>query len=144
MKKITIPALTVLAISLLAGCSPPNGDSAKIEALTEKVNLLVQNQGVIYTNLVNLHDMLMVLNGQMSAVPSVHDLSGLSQADDTNSLAKLDKIDSELDMLGQLTDLRGSANGAALTNLLNDTSDIKSSLLNIQRDLTRIQARMGM
>jgi len=144
MKKIIIPAFTALTISLLVGCSPPNDNNAKIEALTEKVNLLVQNQGVIYTNLVNLHDMLMVINGQMSAVPSVHDLSGLSQSDGTNSLAKLDKIDSELDMLGQLTDLRGNANGAALTNLLSDTSDIKNSLLDIQRDLTRIRARMGM
>ncbi len=112
MKKI-LTLLTCAAI--FCGCNKTNTDSAKIDALSQKLDMVISNQAAI--------------SDRLSVLPSLNDMNGMSQFYFSNTIVSLKNVHSEISELAEMQQLQGKMTLDGFSNVLSDTSDIKTKLL---------------
>lgn len=130
MKKI-IPLLVLAA--LCAGCS--NKDSAKIDALNQKVDLLAQNQSIAVSNEFVLFNEIEAVKSQVTNLPDLTSIDGMAYYYHTNELAKLNRIDAEVILLSQMQEDNGSIESVIFTNVM-ELGDGQFAMQNTLADLT--------
>ena len=138
MKRILIAAS--LGTLLCAGCSNSNNDSAKIDALNNRLDSIAQTQSVIFSNQAALSARM---DAQFDALPHLQEVNDLSRFYYSNSVVKLDKIDSEILLSARLSGTVANRDAVALTNTWNDVESIQDAVRDMQRDIIFIKTRVG-
>ncbi len=112
MKKINI--LLVCGSIFLCGCNKSNNDSAKIEELSQKLDIVISNQAAI--------------SARLSVLPSVNDMNDMSLFYFSNSVVSLKHVHSEISSIAEMSQLQGKMSLDGFSNVLSDTAEIKMKL----------------
>jgi hypothetical protein len=139
MKTITCTT-SLFAVLLCAGCSQPNDDKAQIDAINQKLDWLAQSQSMIISNQVALS---LRMDQQFAALPKLGDIDTLSEFYQTNSLAKLNQIGSNVVASEQMSAAGFDYVIYGVSNAIANTADLQSSVNNMQRDLSEIRSRLA-
>jgi hypothetical protein len=128
--------LLIIGAAAICGCSKTNTDSARFDALNEKIDLLAGNQAVAWTNISIIFKQLNRMQTTLTNLPTAQQVAFMDFFVYSNLLDKLNAMDQRADLVSQLY----QADSGRISTIYSNSVSAYYDLLRIQltQDYTRI------